>query len=96
MAIYQYRCDRDGIIDVRRPIETAPPRIACPSCAGEAVRVFSAPMLSLASRPLVTAIDRAERSREAPDVVSALPGRTGPVRSPMAPSNPALMRLPRP
>ena len=25
MAIYQYRCDRDGIIDVRRPIGTAPP-----------------------------------------------------------------------
>ncbi len=24
MAIYQYRCDRDGIIDVRRPIGTAP------------------------------------------------------------------------
>jgi len=81
MAIYQYRCHRDGIIDVRRPIGTAPPRYTCPTCASEAVRVFSAPMLSLASRPVVAAIDRAEKSRDSPELVSTLPRRPGPTRS---------------
>jgi len=96
MAIYQYRCHRDGIIDVRRPIGTAPPRYTCPTCAGEAVRVFSAPMLSLASRPVVAAIDWAEKSRDSPEMVSTLPRRPGPTHSLGGQVDPALMRLPRP
>lgn len=96
MATYQYRCHRDGIIDVRRPIGTAPPRYICPACAAEAVRVFSAPMLSLTSRPALAAIDRAEKSRDSPEVVSTLPGRPGPTHSLGAQMDPALMRLPRP
>src|SRR4051812_5937286 len=63
VATYQYRCVRDGDFDVRRPIGTATPKSSCPVCGDDAVRVFRAPMLSLASRALMTAIDRTERTR---------------------------------
>jgi putative FmdB family regulatory protein len=96
MATYQYRCVQDGVFDVSRPMGTAAPQWRCPICNSEAARVFSAPMLSLASRGLVAAIDRTEKTRDEPDVVSALPPRRARTRSPMATRNPALQRLPRP
>ena len=48
MAIYEYRCERDGSFEIARPIGTAPASITCPVCAGEADRVFSSPMVSFA------------------------------------------------
>jgi len=94
MAMFSYRCAQDGLVDVARPVGTAPAHIACPTCGTDAVRVFTAPMLSLASRALVAAIDRSERTREQPDVVDAPPS----ARAPQARTtrNPALARLPRP
>ena len=50
MAIYEYRCERDGAFEVMRPIGTAPASVACPECAGESARVFSNPMVSFAPR----------------------------------------------
>jgi putative FmdB family regulatory protein len=96
MATYEYRCIQDGVFDVRQPMGTAGPKRRCPTCDGEAVRVFSAPMLSVGSRALVAAIDRTEKTRDEPDVVSALPPRRARTRRPMAARNPALQRLPRP
>ena len=95
MALYQYVCDDDGPFDASSPIGTAAPRRPCPACSGEARRVFTAPMLSRASRPAVAAIERAERSAHEPDVVTSLPpaGRRRP--APAQPS-PAQRRLPRP
>jgi hypothetical protein len=94
MATFSYRCAQDGLIDVVRPVGTALPRTACPTCGNDAVRVFTAPMLSLASPALVAAIDRSERTREQPDVVAGPPSMRAPqVRTPR---NPALARLPRP
>ncbi|MGH3799948.1 MAG: FmdB family zinc ribbon protein [Pseudonocardiaceae bacterium] len=97
MATYQYTCAQDGVFDVSRPMGTAGPRSPCPVCHREAARVFSAPLLALAPRALVAAIDRTERTRDEPDVVSALPPRhsSRPRRRAAAP-NPALQRLPRP
>ena len=43
VAIYEYRCERDGSFEVTLPIGTAPASIACPECADEAGRVFSDP-----------------------------------------------------
>ena len=57
MAIYEYRCERDGAFDVMRPIGTAPASVECPECAGDAMRVFSNPMVSFAPRELVAALD---------------------------------------
>jgi hypothetical protein len=59
-------------------------------------RVFTAPMLSLASRVAMTAIDRCESTADTPAVVTELPPTGARRRTPKAPLNPALMRLPRP
>ncbi|MEV0073251.1 MULTISPECIES: FmdB family zinc ribbon protein [unclassified Amycolatopsis] len=96
MATYQYRCARDGVFEVRLPMGTASPSSQCPACGGEAARNYCAPMLSLAPRELVTAIDRTEKTRDEPAVVSAVPPVRGRTRGPAPTSNPALRRLPRP
>ncbi|MCX4472570.1 Zinc ribbon domain protein [Micromonospora sp. MW-13] len=91
MATYEYRCQQDGSFDTTLPIGAAGPAARCPRCGGRAARVFSAPRLSRTPAPLRQAIDRAERSAEAPDVVTRVPGRPPIRRSP----NPAHARLPR-
>ena len=96
MATYEYRCVQDGDFNVSRPIGTATPKSQCPVCNNEAVRVFRAPMLSLAPGALVAAIDRTEKTCVEPEVVSGLPPRRGKTRNPMATQNPAWQRLPRP
>ena len=96
MAIYEYRCERDGSFEVRLPIGTAPASIACPDCADEAERVFSSPMVSFAPRELVAALDHAEKTKTDPDVVTSLPRRPKHERTPMAPLTPTLRKLPRP
>jgi len=53
-------------------------------------------MLGLADRRLVGALDRAEKSRDEPEVVTSLPPSGGRRRQRAAPPNPALSRLPRP
>lgn len=96
MAIYEYRCERDGSFEVTLPIGTAPASIACPDCADEAERVFSSPMVSFAPRELVAALDHAEKTKTDPDIVTSLPRRPKHERTPMAPLTPALKKLPRP
>ena len=74
MAIYEYRCERDGAFDLVAPMGTAPATAACPECAGSSARVFTNPMLgTFAPRELVAALDRQERTRHEPEVVSSLP-----------------------
>jgi putative FmdB family regulatory protein len=96
MAIYEYRCERDGAFEVTREIGTAPAAIACPVCASEAVRVFSSPMISLAPRALVAALDHEEKTRHEPEVVTSLPPAPAHKRTPVLPLTPTLRRLPRP
>ena len=96
MAIYEYRCERDGSFEVTMPIGTAPASIACPDCADEAERVFSSPMVSFAPRELVAALDHEEKTKTDPDVVTSIPRRPKHERTPMAPLTPALQKLPRP
>jgi hypothetical protein len=97
MALYDYRCARDGGIEVALPLGSAPETITCSICGGEARRVFTSPMLSFSSterRGRMAAIERAERSRTEPEVVTKLPPRARP--APAAPLTPTLRRLPRP
>jgi putative FmdB family regulatory protein len=96
VAIYEYRCERDGSFEVTRPIGTAPSSIACPVCASEAGRVFSSPMISLAPRALVAALDHEEKTRHEPDVVTSLPPAPAHRRTPVLPLTPTLAKLPRP
>ena len=97
MAIYEYRCEQDGLFEIRRPLGTAPESVACAQCGGASARVFSAPMVRTAKRSAWTAaIDHAEKSRHEPDVVTSLP-RTGVMRrTPVLPLTPTLRGLPRP
>ena len=96
LARYEYRCARHGVLEVSRPMGQAADVWACPVCDDEAVRVFSAPMVSLAPRAMVAAIDRTEKTRDEPEVVSSLPRRHPSRQTLMAPPNPAFRRLPRP
>jgi hypothetical protein len=93
MATYTYRCVVDGAVDVRLPIGTAPAAIDCPSCGAAAPRRFTTPMLGLAHRGAMAALDRAEASRSEPAVVSALPSAP---RRPAPRLDPRTARLPRP
>lgn len=94
MVVYSYRCDRDGVFDVRRPMGDAPARTPCPCCAAPSARSYAPPMLSKASRAAMAAIDLAESTRERPEVVSTSPARPGRTRG--ARPTPAQQRLPRP
>lgn len=93
MATYVYRCDDDGDVDVVLPIGTAPPHRPCPACAAAMSRVFVAPMVGRVSRAHLAAVDRSERTRDSPDVVSAPP--PGPRRTPVT-RDPRHAKLPRP
>ncbi len=94
MAIYEYRCDRDGAFAVMLPIGTAPPRMPCPRCESAAGRVFSSPMMSSVPRSLAAALDREEKTRHEPDVVTSLP--PAPAHRRTVPLTPTLAKLPRP
>ena len=97
MVVYVYRCREHGVTDRSHPIGTAGVTSPCPTCGAAAVRVFTAPRLSLGSPSRRALIDRTERTRDEPDVVSAPPPRRpGPARRDPAVDNPALRRLPRP
>jgi putative FmdB family regulatory protein len=91
MATYEYLCPHCGLFDVHLPMGTAPPSRGCSRCERGARRVFSPPSFSRVHPALSTALDREERSRDEPEVVSRVPGGRRP-RSP----HPALARLPRP
>jgi putative FmdB family regulatory protein len=95
MATFQYRCNEHDLFDISRPIGTADAQTPCPTCGNDAVRVFTAPRLRFGSASARALLDRTEKSRSEPDVVSALPGRRPRRTAPVA-QNPALQRLPRP
>lgn len=94
MATYEYRCAGHGAFTVHRPIGTAGPAEACPSCGGEATRVFTAPRVTRTPAPLARARAAEDRSRDQPDVVTDVPPAARP-RS-RSPYNPAWSQLPRP
>ena len=97
MATYEYRCNRDGVFEISRPLGTAPTSCICCVCGCEAGRTFSVAMLRLGSRPAVFAAwDYAEKSRYEPDVVKSVPAAGARRRTPVLKLTPALSRLPRP
>ncbi|SHK69308.1 putative regulatory protein, FmdB family [Pseudonocardia thermophila] len=93
MATYSYRCAADGAVDVRLPIGTAPSVIDCPACGAPAQRRYTSPMLGLAHKGAMALLDRAERSRTEPEVVTSLPTKA---RRPAPKLDPRTARLPRP
>lgn len=94
MVLYVYRCDDHGSTERSLPIGTAERTTRCTTCGSTAVRVYTPPRLSLGDATRRALIDRTERTRDQPEVVSS-PGPR-PVRRAPAATNPALRRLPRP
>ena len=74
----------------------APADVRCPACGATAARVFTAPRLSFGSPARRALLERTERTRDEPDVVSTPPPRPGSGRRAGVLGNPALSRLPRP
>ena len=96
MALYEYRCEQDGAFEVTRPLGTAPLSVACSVCGREARRIISLPMIRTGARSGWTAaMDRAEKSRYEPEVVTSPPAVTG-ARRRTLPLTPTLRGLPRP
>jgi putative FmdB family regulatory protein len=97
MAIYEYRCDHDGVFEVIRRLGTAPQTVPCSTCGRGATRVISLPRIRSTSRAGVfAAIERAERSRHEPEVVTSPPAAGAYRRTRMATLTPERARLPRP
>lgn len=97
MPVYEYRCEQHGVSEITRPLGMAPKSAPCLVCGSEASRVFSVGMVRTGSRTaLLAAMDRAEKSRHEPDVVTSVPSTGAKRRTPVLPLTPALRRLPRP
>ena len=96
MVTYEYRCERDGLFEISRPIGSAPKTMSCPACEVEARRVFSKPMLNSVPNALTAALDHEEKTRREPDLVTSLPNRGARKQTPVLPLTPTLRRLPRP
>lgn len=94
MPTYRYSCVVCGAFDLLRPMRESGAATECPSCARPARRVIAAPALRSLSSGLRGALDAQHRSADVPQVVSALPPRTGRVQRQV--TDPRQMRLPRP
>ena len=57
LATYEYRCDAHGVMEQSQPMGLAADIVPCRVCGDDAIRVFSAPMVALAPKPIVAAID---------------------------------------
>lgn len=96
MALYEYRCKQDGPFEISKPLGTAPAVAACPVCGAESRRVITAPMVITGTRSAWSAaIERAEKTRYEPEVVSSVPTAGGGPRRTVQ-MTPQLARLPRP
>ncbi|CAM3796869.1 FmdB family zinc ribbon protein [Polynucleobacter brandtiae] len=96
MATYEYQCDQDGVFEFIYPMGTAPESRICLSCGKPARKIVSAFMVHRKSTVhLFSAIEKADKSRYEPEVVSSLPSSRSGVTFP-AMLNPALAKLPRP
>lgn len=73
MAIYEYRCRTCGHFDVARPMGAAPSTCECVHCGAASARSYSAPLVNRTPRPLAEALTSAEKSRDEPEVVTAIP-----------------------
>ncbi|RZU30645.1 hypothetical protein BKA19_0266 [Blastococcus saxobsidens] len=91
-----YRCPDHATTETRCAMGAAPAAVPCPACGSAAARVFTAPRLSAGSPVRRELIERTERSRDRPDVVSTPPRGSGPGRRADMVRDPAWSRLPRP
>jgi putative FmdB family regulatory protein len=70
---YSYGCPRCGPFDLVRPMAESGADATCSHCGAAARRAFGAPALRALSREATAALEKGERSAEAPEVVSTVP-----------------------
>jgi putative FmdB family regulatory protein len=93
MASYDFTCSTCGTFTVRVPMQALTPTVGCPTCAQPARRRYTPPHTRLMAPALTRAMDASEASRDRPQVVDALPPRSGPRN---VTTHPLHRRLPRP
>lgn len=98
MIIREFSCDRHGRFERYFTSGSAPETDGCPACGAASLRLLSAPSIrrSGAHAGIVTAMDRADKSRYEPEVVSSLPRSGMPGNRANLAKNPAWGHLPRP
>lgn len=73
MVVYEYRCDSCGPFEVKRGMGTASSWERCPSCTRSARRCYLAPRVNRYPPHLAAVQERAQKSRDQPEVVSQVP-----------------------
>ena len=76
VPVYDFVCEGCGPFEQRRSFAEAGNPMACPSCGGEARRVYSMPNTKRMPTALSGAMDRAEKSAHEPEVVRRPEGGT--------------------
>ncbi|GEL20195.1 FmdB family zinc ribbon protein [Pseudonocardia asaccharolytica] len=94
MPTYSYRCPDCSDFDLVRPMAEADAPARCPGCGRPSRRVFGAPALHSMDPRQRRAMDASERSADAPEVVSSVPGRAR--QAIPVTRDPRHARLPRP
>jgi putative FmdB family regulatory protein len=77
VPVYEFVCEDCGPFEQRRSFAEAGDPMACPSCGGEAKRVYSMPNTRRMPTALSGAMDRAEKSAQEPEVVRRPTGGAG-------------------
>lgn len=70
MPLYAYWCEIDGLLEIRRPLADAGAPLTCPYCGKLARRLFTPPNVPRTPKWIVEGLQREERSRHEPRVVS--------------------------
>lgn len=89
MATYEYRCPECGILERAHQMGAAPPAEDCADCGTEAPRIMSVPMLGRTPKPKQSAMARAEKSRDEPELARRPASQETPARQ----VNPKLEQL---
>ncbi len=69
MPIYDFVCEDCGPFEQRRPAAESGTLAACPSCRGEARRVYSMPNTRRMPTAISSAINHAEKGAHEPEVI---------------------------
>jgi putative FmdB family regulatory protein len=85
VPVYAFTCAGCGPFEVVRPMVEASVPAYCPTCGGEARRVFTPPGLACLAGSVRRALEMEERSAHEPEVVSEKRGRPLPHRHTPAP-----------
>jgi putative FmdB family regulatory protein len=99
VPLYEFRCPEGTTTESPFSMATVPDAIACPDCGAAARRRITGARLSRSGTPAYGLIESTERSAEAPEVVTSLPGPSASARSRKEPrhtGNPLHLKLPRP